>query len=260
MKKSILLSLTTALLLAFSITACGQHTVKGSKNYITKQVSVRDFKGIKLTGSPNVIYTQKAGAPSVEIYGPDNIVPLIETYVENSNLIIRYKKNTGIRNSGNLEVRVSAPAINQLIVTGSGDIVLKNGISTSGNLAVSISGSGNINGNKIKCNGFSAKISGSGDIDLKGMEVSQAEMRISGSGTIYVAGKCVDATYSISGSGDIQGINLKADHVDARITGSGTIKCYASQSLSGKVSGSGDVAYKGSPKTIEFSRRGLHKL
>lgn len=259
MKKSMLSGLT-ALLLMFTITACAQHGVTGSKNYITKQVKVGDFGGIKLLGSPDVIYTQKKGAPSVEIYGPDNIVPLLETYVENGNLIVKYKKNTSIRNSGKVEVRVSAPAVNLLAISGAGDFKFKNGLTAPGDVSLSISGSGDIESNKIKCNALTIRISGSGDIDLKGVEATRAEMRITGSGDIDIAGKCADAEYSISGSGDINGAELKADNAVARISGSGAIKCHATQTLRGKVSGSGDVAYKGNPKSIEFSKRGLRKL
>ena len=260
MRKSFLSALTVIMLL-FTITACAQHGVTGSKNYITKKVNVGSFEGIKVQGSADVIYTQKAtGMPEVEIYGSDNVIPLLETYVENGNLLIKFKKNTMIRNRGKLEVRITAPAIHLLAISGSGNVMLKNGISTDRDLAMSITGSGDIDGNKIKCNHFSAKISGSGDIDLKGIEAGDTEMRISGSGDIDVAGKCRSAAYSISGSGDINGVNLKAAHVNARISGSGAIRCYATESLQGKVSGSGDVAYKGNPKTIEFSKRGLRKL
>ena len=41
---------------------------------------------------------------------------------------------------------------------------------------------------------------------------------------------------------------------------SGDITCFATQSLSGGVSGSGTVSYRGNPKNIEFSRKGLRKL
>ena len=46
---------------------------------------------------------------------------------------------------------------------------------------------------------------------------------------------------------------------DARISGSGSIRCYATENLTGGVSGSGNVAYKGNPQ-INFSKRGLQKL
>lgn len=256
MKKNLLSGLM-AIMVLFSMTACAQIT--GSKNYITKKVNIGAFQGIKLMGSPDVIYTQREGAPSVEIYGSDNIVPLIETYVEEGYLIIKYKKNTQIRNSGKLEVRVTAPAINQLSVSGSGDVKLTNGITTPKDLSISIAGSGDIEGGKIKCNNLSVKISGSGDINLTGIDAGRAEVRIAGSGNIDVAGNCTDLEYSVSGSGDINGANLKARNVAAHISGSGDIKCHATESLKGGVSGSGAVGYKGSPR-IEFSKKGLYKL
>ena len=41
-------------------------TVKASKNYVTKAIKVDNFTGVNLAGSPDVIYTQKAGKPQVE--------------------------------------------------------------------------------------------------------------------------------------------------------------------------------------------------
>ena len=67
------------------------------------------------------------------------------------------------------------------------------------------------------------------------------------------------AEYHIAGSGDINATELKVDNVNARISGSGSIRCYATENLTGGVSGSGNVAYKGNPQ-INFSKRGLQKL
>lgn len=256
MKKN-LFSGIAAIMLLFAMTACAQ--VTGSKNYITKKVHIGAFDGIKLQGSPDVIYTQKSGASSVEIYGSDNIIPLIETYVEGGSLIVKYKKNISISNSGKLEVRVTSPAINHLSVLGSGDIQLANGINVGNDVSVTVSGSGDINGDKIKCKSLSLSISGSGDIALTGIEAAQTEAHINGSGDINIAGRCTDATYSINGSGDIDGVNLKAKSVSARINGSGDIKCHATELLRGGVSGSGDVGYKGSPR-VEFTKKGLYQL
>ena len=258
MKKNLLLSTCAVLLLSLTFTACAQQRVTGSKNYVTKNVKVSNFEGIKLSGSSNIIYTQKEGTPSIEIYGSDNLIPLLETFVENGNLIIKYKKNTSIRN-GKMQIKVSAPAISSLSISGSGDVKLANGITTNKDVAISISGSGDIEGNKVSCRNLAVKVSGSGDIDLKGVAANHTEVTISGSGDIDIAGNCADAAYKISGSGDINGANLKANSVNARISGSGSIKCYATETLQGGVSGSGAVGYKGNPR-IEFSKKGLYRL
>ena len=82
---------------------------------------------------------------------------------------------------------------------------------------------------------------------------------ISGSGNVLLDGKSTEAEYRIAGSGDINATELKVDNVNARISGSGSIRCYATENLTGGVSGSGNVAYKGNPQ-INFSKRGLQKL
>ena len=81
-----LTTFVSAILLVFSTTACSQYrhtehtgtfggkTVKASKNYVTKNIKVDNFTGLNLAGSPDVIYTQKAGKPEVEVYTSDNIV------------------------------------------------------------------------------------------------------------------------------------------------------------------------------------------
>ena len=91
------------------------------------------------------------------------------------------------------------------------------------------------------------------------ISTSDTQVNISGSGNVLLDGKSTEAEYHIAGSGDINATELKVENVNARISGSGSIRCYATENLTGGVSGSGNVAYKGNPQ-INFSKRGLQKL
>ena len=86
MKTSLLLVLVTGMFLVLTAGSClqGKHIV-GSKNYISKEVKADHFNEIKLVGSANISYWQDT-CSHVEIHGSDNIIPLIETYVEGSTL------------------------------------------------------------------------------------------------------------------------------------------------------------------------------
>ena len=54
----------------------------------------------------------------------------------------------------------------------------------------------------------------------------------------------------------MQGVN-----VTASASSSGDVECYVTGSLTAKASSSGEVAYKGNPKDIDFSpKRGLRKM
>ena len=248
------------LTLLLFLSSCTQaQIIVGSGNIVTKGVEVGLFNSLKLQGSPDVIYRQTVGKPSVELYGSDNIVNLLEVRAENGVLLIKFKDNVNIRNRGKLEVRVSGPSLEQLTVQGSGDVLLANGIKSNKGLTISIQGSGDIRGKGIKSPLLSLSVRGSGDIDLNDVNTRQTDVKIAGSGDITLSGKCQVVDLGISGSGDINAAGLLAQKVLVKVSGSGDVSCYATDYLAGSVSGSGDVGYKGNPK-INFSKKGLHKL
>ncbi|NDV58099.1 head GIN domain-containing protein [Bacteroides sp. 519] len=247
-------------LITISVIACAQNTITGNKNYTTKKVDVKnEFTAITVNGSPDVYYTQTSGKPSVEIYGSSNIIPYVEVFVKGETLIVQYKRNTSINNPGKLEIRVSAPDVSTMTVHGSGDIYIEKGINTNKDLSFNVHGSGDIQGKNLKCNTLAASVHGSGDINFSGVSCSNIDANVHGSGDIVLNGKARNASYHVSGSGDITANGLQANNVEAYVNGSGDIRCFATDKLSGKVSGSGDVGYKGNPE-IDFSRKGLHKL
>lgn len=261
MKTCSFVVLLIGMLMPLTASSClnnGQR-ISGSKNYITQEVKVEPFNAIKLMGSADIIYQQDSRT-HVEIYGSDNIVPLLDTYVEGNTLIVKFKKNTTIWNKGKLEVRVFSPELNKLTINGSGDIKLVNGIQTEQDIELGINGSGNILGEGFSCQQMSVFINGSGNISLQQIQSKECIAKVAGSGNIKLNGETVNAKYSISGSGNIGASALKASNVGASTTGSGCIRCYASGKLVARVKGSGDIAYKGEPKEIDFPRKGLRKL
>lgn len=258
--KKLVVSILTFGLIAAGTTAYAQQTViEGSQTYTTKKVSVDSFKHLVLMGSPNVVYTQtNSGKPQVEIYGPDNLVHLLETNVEDNKLTINFKKNTNVRYKGKFEVRISAPELKSMEVRGSGDIVLANTINTT-KLNLSIRGSGDIKGKKVECDNLDLSVQGSGDIKLEKIKAIDLKAQVAGSGDMELSGSSKSASYAINGSGDIKAVDVKAEDVQAKINGSGSVRCYATKTLKGHVNGSGTVGYKGNPE-VTFSKKGLKKL
>jgi len=237
MKTSLLLVLVTGLSLVLTAGSClqGKHVV-GSKNYISQEVKADHFNEIKLLGSANISYHQDTRS-HVEIHGSDNIIPLVETYVDGNTLMIKFKKNVSIW-KGKLEIKVFAPELNKL----------------------SINGSGNIQGEGLNCRRMAVSINGSGDVRLQQIESQECQAGISGSGNINLKGKAIQAKYAIAGSGNIQAADLEAENTDASISGSGNISCYASQKLVARVKGSGDIAYKGNPQEVDAPRKNIRQI
>lgn len=264
-----LTTFVSAILLVFSTTACSQYrhtehtgtfggkTVKASKNYVTKNIKVDNFTGLNLAGSPDVIYTQKAGKPEVEVYTSDNIVDLLDINVANNTLNIRFKKGVNV-SFNKLEIRISSETLNSISIAGAGNIELANGLKTD-HLKVSIAGSGDIQGSNITCTKLKTSIAGSGDLKLNNISATNTEVSIAGSGTAILTGKTREASYRIAGSGDLFASDLQAERVSASVSGSGDIKCHATDFLKACTSGSGDIGYKGNPE-LDVPKKGLYKL
>lgn len=252
--------------------------VVGSSNYVTKDIKVDKFKKISLAGSPDVFFTQKSGRPEVEVYTSDNIVDLLDIKVKDNTLYIGFKKNVNVSYK-KLEVRVSAETLNAISVAGSGSILLKNGLRTTDNLTFSVAGSGDIQGSSIECKDLTTSVAGSGDINadnircsnlkvsvagsgdlvLKNVTALDTNASVAGSGTATIQGTTDTASYSVAGSGDLLVSDHQAKRVSASVAGSGDIKCYATEFLKVRTSGSGSVGYKGNPE-LDFPRKSLYKL
>ncbi|UOR04503.1 DUF2807 domain-containing protein [Hymenobacter aerilatus] len=193
----------------------------------TRQVGA--FSEIGLGGSANVILRQ--GSPQkVEVEGSTEDVARLETIVEGKRLRIRRKPESNFRGrdyQGKITVYITMPDINALAVSGSGSIKALTDVQ-SHVLALSVSGSGNI--------------------ELPEMQADKTDISISGSGNVNVAGVSTDTNVSISGSGSIQATKLRAETCGVRIAGSGNARVYASKTLDARIAGSGSVYVSGNPQ------------
>ena len=277
---------------AISLIACAQSythsvnsglfkgkTVEANDNYVTKELRVKDFDEICVSGSVDVSYTQRSGKPEVEIYTSDNIVDLLDIYVKNGKLNLGFKKNVKV-SYNKLEIRVTSEDLNAVNVAGSGDFKFTNGLKTD-QLKMNVAGSGDITASNIQCSqGFTANVAGSGDIECKQLKaadmdisvagsgdlkienalVTSANASVAGSGTVKISGNADKANYSVAGSGDLYANDFKVQNISASVAGSGDIKCHAVEHLKARVSGSGTIGYKGDPELDYPEKKKVYKL
>ena len=226
------------------VTGIQAQTVTPSKKYITKELNnVSNFSSISVLGSPDVEYRQSNGSKTtVSIYGSDNLVDLLEVSTVNGVLQVNIKKGVKILSGERrLKVIASSPSLNQVNIKGSADVYLKGAIKGN-DLNLNIAGSGDIEAENLQYTNIFALVKGSGDIDLKNVKATTVMSEVNGSAQ--------KATLTVNGSGDISAEKLAATNVVATVAGSGDIVCYASRQLDARVSGSGDIKYKGSPSVV----------
>jgi hypothetical protein len=223
MKRSIILPafiLAIALLSGFAL---GQSADKETRD-------VKNFTKVSFGVAGN-LYINIGSEFKVVLEGEKRILDNVITEVSGGKLVIKNEnwRMNNWRMNEKITVYITVPELNGLGVSGSGKAEIKDAIKT-GDLNLSVSGSGKLYASEVAVSNLDCSISGSGDISL-------------GSG-----GSSAKAGISISGSGNYFGESFKIGSAEIHISGSGNCECNVTESLRASISGSGNVTYGGNPK------------
>ena len=159
----------------FSMNFGGVH---GSGNVVSEKRDLSGFKAVDVSGVFQVeIVAQKEF--SVEVVSDDNILPLISTSVDDGTLRIECEKR--IKSASPVIVRISAPDIDNLQVSGAANVTLS-GVKNP-NLGINSSGAA-----KVTVSGETAKfaIDVSGATKIFANDLKAVDANIDGSGASYI--------------------------------------------------------------------------
>jgi len=234
--------LLIALFALISVNSFAQRweTIKGNGQIKKETREVSNYTSLASHGSMDVKISY-GNSNSVVIEGDENLLPYVETSVENGRLLIKTKKNVNLKSSSKMVVYVSMTKINSLQLSGSGNINGSGAFTSDGKTDIGVSGSGNLSLDFDSFKDLDLSVSGSGNIDLKSSATNSINAKVSGSGNI-----------------DCSSISSK--DVEAKLSGSGNIKVYANNSIDAKISGSGNVYYKGNAQNINSKVVGSGKV
>ncbi|NKI31910.1 head GIN domain-containing protein [Croceivirga thetidis] len=233
MKKVLTLSLA---LITIAASAQWGKRVKGNGNVVTIERSVGEYNAVSSAGWFDVELVA-GNEGELTLKGESNLLEFIKTEVKDGRLVIKTTKGVNLKpsnwNSGIL-ITVPVEQIEAVSLSGSGDVVSKT---------------------TLKADNFKASVAGSGDVSLT-VEANNLKSNLSGSGDIDLEGSANNFEVSVAGSGDIKAFDLEADYVNAKVSGSADIKVTANKELVARVSGSGDITYKGNPTKIDTKSSG----
>jgi hypothetical protein len=232
---------TAGLLLAMSMFACAipanqalaspfdwiaGDQVEGNGNVKKQARALGHFTGVSLS-LPGNLELRIGNSEGITIETDDNLLPLIETTIENGVLKIRPTKRNARLQAHTLKIVVNAKDIERLALGGSGSIE-----------------SDALRGSKLHFD-----LGGSGSIRLKGMEGDAVAITVGGSGNFKSgAGKAGTLSVNIGGSGDVDVGQVQVGEASVSVAGSGTAVVWPANMLSVSIAGSGDVNYYGDPK------------
>jgi len=204
----------------------GGEQVQGSGRVVKQARQVGNFNGLSL-GLPGHLELRIGNSEGVTIEADDNLLPLIETVVENGSLKIRPNKRNLNLQSKSIRIVVQARSIERL----------------------SLGGSGSIDADALRARKLDVDLGGSGSIRLKGVESDMLAVSLGGSGDLQASGGNIGKlTVSIGGSGDVDLGRVQAKSASVTIAGSGEATVWPRNELSATIAGSGDVNYYGDPQ------------
>lgn len=190
---------------------------------------VRDtghFSGVAVSLPGTVEVRTGSGQEGVTIETDDNLLPLIETVVEDGTLKIRNKHNTILR-TRNLKIVVQARELDRLALGGSGTI-----------------DADTLRGPRVRFD-----VGGSGTIKIKHIEAEAVSVKLGGSGDLKGGdGTARNIAIAVGGSGTVDLGHVRSDSASVTVAGSGDATLWVRNSLSLTVAGSGDVSYYGDPQ------------
>lgn len=208
----------------------GSERIQGNGAIKKQARSIGNFSGVSLS-LPGEVELRIGNTEGITIETDGNLLPLIETVVEDGVLKIQANKRNLNLSSRHMKIVVHARSVDSLSLGGSGSIA-----------------SDALRGSKL-----TFKVGGSGSIKVKGMDGDAVSVDLGGSGDFHSGpGTVTTMSVNIGGSGDVNAGQVKSREASVSVAGSGEATVWASDHLSVSIAGSGDVNYYGDPK---LSRR-----
>jgi uncharacterized protein with beta-barrel porin domain len=212
------------------LTNAGIRVITPSNVIISENRAVSGIKSIDFStiGKVNIML---GDTESLNISGPDNLVPEISTTVSNGSLTIKNKENITINPLGNdnpLTFTIVVKELTALNVSGAGDVQIE-ALSTP-SMVITMSGAGKVTQNQLTTDKLSVSLSGVGGIQ--------------------VSGQATQATINLSGVGNMDAPDLKIQTANVTLSGVGSATIWVTDQLTGNISGAGSISYYGNPQLV----------
>jgi hypothetical protein len=199
--------------------------VQGNGKIVRQARNIGHFNGLAMA-LPGNVEIRTGNSEGLSIETDENLLPLIETVVEDGTLKIRSKRKVNIK-TRTLKIVVQARELDRLALAGSGDI-----------------DADRVAGKRVRFD-----VGGSGSIKVGKAEGDAIDVNLGGSGDLKVIeGGARSLSASIGGSGTIDMTRVRVDKASVTVAGSGDATLWVRDSLSMTVAGSGDVNYYGDPQ------------
>jgi hypothetical protein len=226
---------TSIILLSILLAGCsalsnfGVKVITPSTTIISENRDVSGYTAINFStfGKVNIV---QGDTESLNISGPDNLVPEITTTVSNGTLTIKNKENfsvTSLNAENILTFTIVVKDLTSLLISGAGDVQVET----------------------LSTPSMDMTMSGAGSVQMNQLTTQNLNVKLSGAGNLVISGSAPQATINISGAGGVNAPDLQIQTANVTISGLGSATVWVTGQLTGTISGAGSVSYYGTPQT-----------
>lgn len=223
------------LFFAQTLSAQEKTTLVGNGNIIKEKHQVTTYTKLKVNGPFEVdLVSGEPGTISIE--GDENILQLTTIEVAEGILSISTQNEQPVNPSRGNKIRIKVPfkSMEHIALIGCGSIN---------------------SGRTLKSENFKATVDGPGTINAT-IKADNTEVWVLGSGTINISGTSQKFTCRIAGSGTVKANGLEAKNVIASVSGAGEAKVNSTKAITGRIVGSGNIAFSGRPEETDLKFSG----
>ena len=253
-----------ATILTFAALSAATTVMAG--NVVTETYSIKsNYTAISIT---NVIEVVLLDAPknSIRVEADERLMPYLQIVVKNGVLVLNFDDQRGeverLRkrnlNLADTRVYVSARGVDTFTASGMSEFEADIPIAAS-TITISASGMSSIDFERVECKTISLSISGKTEVDAQ-VQADQCDLSVSGMSEVDLEGRTDRLSLRLSGMSEVSLDELHARTAKVSVSGMSSAEVYASESITGGVSGMSDLTTFGSANVnVSTSDGSSHK-
>jgi hypothetical protein len=222
------LSNFSVLLIIVLLSACTVrgNEVRGSGTLASQEQALSGVTGVTLA-TPGELIIQLGEPESLKIEMEENLLPYLETQVQDGVLSIGFKSGVGVEPTKPIRYDLKVKSLKTLI-----------------NASL-----GNIHAPNLQAQNFKVEVDSVGNVDLAGLLAERLEVDLTSLGNLTISGgQAPHQDLTISSEGDYQAGDLLSNSAVVTINSNGDATIWVTDTLDVTLTSSGNVNYYGEPQ------------
>lgn len=252
-----------ATILTFAALSAATTVMAG--NVVTETYSIKsDYTAISITNMIEVVLLD-APKNSIRVETDERLMPYLQIVVKNGVLVLNFDDQREVErlrkrnlNLADTRVYVSVRGVDTFTASGMSEFEADMPIAAS-TITISASGMSSIDFERVECKTFSLSISGKTEVDVQ-LQADKCDLSVSGMSEVDLEGRTDRLSLRLSGMSEVSLEELHARTAKISVSGMSSAEVYASESITGGVSGMSDLTTFGSANVnVSTSGGGSHK-